>query len=455
MSAMDALLERSRSPGTFVERRRFSLARDKAIEKMKEFSLRDPRQYVLELIQGAVFAKATYIAVDSHRDRIVVGWVGGRPYRREELENLFDYLFANQSHSEYRHVVQLAIALNALLQRKPNVLRVESGDGTSAGTVRLDLDPSGKGTVGVPEAGLAGTYILAEFGGSWFDRFKGRTVTPEQELIETRCRYTPVPILLNGTAPFGYRSSRGFIASKRATQFDDGARRGFIDLSKNTEQGLNIVVGGVIITELQIPELSPLPLRGVICDDTLRKTADQSDIVQDAAFRRMLHAVQPHATDTIRRQRKKSYQPPPLPALIEEPEQAERAGEAVPQVVELEALPDTIEQLEPRPAITMDGLKRIVAVAEATGDRAAVFWTRPDDVELVTASADPARFPFPALVLTPGQARTLEQQLEGVTPGRLSTTADADFVQRMLGRDQDRTRVRVPIAAPRGALVLT
>ncbi|HCH64530.1 MAG TPA: hypothetical protein DFR83_17115, partial [Deltaproteobacteria bacterium] len=76
MSAMDALLERSRSPGTFVERRRFSLARDKAVEKMKEFSLRDPRQYVLEIIQGAVFAKATYIAVDTHRDRLVVGGGG-------------------------------------------------------------------------------------------------------------------------------------------------------------------------------------------------------------------------------------------------------------------------------------------------------------------------------------------------------------------------------------------
>ena len=148
MSAMDALLERSRTPGTFVERRRFSLARDKAIEKMKEFSLRDPQQYVLELIQGAVFAKATYIAVDTHTDRIMIGWVGGRPYRKEELENLFDYLFANQSDSEYRHVVQLAIGLNALLQRRPKSLRVESGDGTSAGTVRLDLDPDGNGTLG-------------------------------------------------------------------------------------------------------------------------------------------------------------------------------------------------------------------------------------------------------------------------------------------------------------------
>ena len=193
MSAMDALLERSRSPGTFVERRRFSLARDKAIEKMKEFSLRDPRQCRMGFIQGAVFAEATYIAVDTHRDRIVVGWVGRAVPTAAKSSETSSTTCLPTSPTASTHVVQLAIALNALLQRKPKVLRVESGDGTSAGTVRLDLDPSGKGTVGVPEAGLAGTYILAEFGGgSWFDRFKGRTVTPEQELVETRCRYTPV-----------------------------------------------------------------------------------------------------------------------------------------------------------------------------------------------------------------------------------------------------------------------
>ena len=56
MSQLDALLARSKQPGQFVERKAFSLAREKAVEKMREFSLRHPEQYVLELIQAAVFA---------------------------------------------------------------------------------------------------------------------------------------------------------------------------------------------------------------------------------------------------------------------------------------------------------------------------------------------------------------------------------------------------------------
>ncbi|MCO4771856.1 MAG: hypothetical protein KDA24_17625 [Deltaproteobacteria bacterium] len=47
MSEVQALLERSRAPGSFVERRRFTLSRDKAVEKLREFALRDPAQYVL------------------------------------------------------------------------------------------------------------------------------------------------------------------------------------------------------------------------------------------------------------------------------------------------------------------------------------------------------------------------------------------------------------------------
>ena len=86
-----------------------------------------------------------------------------------------------------------------------------------------------------------------------------------------------------------------------------------------------------------------------------------------------------------------------------------------------------LPQLPPRSPLTLDGLNRLVAVAEESGDRAAVFWVRGEDAEAVSRSADPARFPFPVMVLRPGQARTLEEALPRTTLGRLATTADADF----------------------------
>ncbi len=54
MSDIAAVVARSRIPGEFSERRTFTLARKRAIQKMREFALADPYYFVLELIQAAV-----------------------------------------------------------------------------------------------------------------------------------------------------------------------------------------------------------------------------------------------------------------------------------------------------------------------------------------------------------------------------------------------------------------
>ena len=208
MSAIEELIARSRAPGTFVERRQFTLSREKALEKLRDFSLRNPRQYILELIQAAVFSGATYIAVDINKERLLVAWVGGRPYTATELEQIMDYIFADRGEMSTRHLTQLAIGLNALLKRNPKLIRIESGDGSPRGTARMDLNPDGEGALGLPETGLAGTYILVEYPRGWLPSLSRRQFHEEEGVIETRCLYVPVPILLNGRAPFGYRASR-------------------------------------------------------------------------------------------------------------------------------------------------------------------------------------------------------------------------------------------------------
>lgn len=448
MSGMDALLARSRSPGAFVERRRFTLARDKAIEKMREYALRDPRQYVLELVQAAVFAGASYIAVDVSPEEVVVAWVDGELLQRSELEDLFQYLFTRQGASQHRHLVQLALGVNALLQRKPRSLRIECGDGTPEGTTRLDLDRRGRATSGLSAEPMLGTYVHASFGGQWLGRFLGERFTPEQGLVETRCRYTPVPILLNGQAPFGYKASRalGGFGGGWSRSFDDGKRRGVIALDEHAERGrVDIVVGGVIITSRALDELGTEPLRGVVCDDSLRKTADQSDIVNDAAWLRLLHSLQPLATELMRRRKGKGWHPPPLPPVPEE-----REG-PVGSVVVPEPLPPTMRQLGLRPPLPLAALR-------ALPPGQPVFWVRPDDAATIGPSADPARFPYPVLLLSPGQALTLDLSLPEHDLGRLATVADADFVRRMLDRHVDEVRAEAALGGtglPPGRLRLS
>ena len=431
MSQLDDLLARSRSPGRLVERRTFTLSRDKAIEKQREFALRHPRQYVLELVQAAVFGKATYIAIDTRPHSLLVAWVGGGKLTARELESLFDYLFADRGDPRVRHLVQLAIGVNAILQRRPRTLRIESGDGVEA--VRIDLDARGQGTLGKPAEPIEGTYLYAEYGGGWFSRFATPSVTGEQALVEERCLYTPVPILLNGTAPFGYRSSSHIeiFGARHQEHFDENGRRGVVAIhsSPNAPTGFRMVVGGVWISSLPLEELATQPLVGVLCDDRLRKTADQSNIVQDHRFIELLHAVQPVATGLMVKARGRNYAPPELPPI---PEVAESTADQVPRGPEAEPLPEAIQMLPPRGATHLPGL-------EDLGD-IPVFYVEPrHQAALLGRTAEPDRFPWRVLVLTEGQVLTLQKALPGVSPHRLTSKADVDFVRRVVDR---RVRLR-------------
>lgn len=439
MSAMAEVLARSRTPGRFIERKRFSLSRDKAVEKLREFALRHPQQYVLELVQAAVFAGARWIAFDIEPDRLLFAYVGGRPLDGDGLANIFDYLFTSGADPANRHMVQLAIALNAILQRNPTLVRIETGDGTPENTVRMDLDKKGVAVLGTPERYLSGTYLLVEFGSGWFDRFVGDAVQPEQALIEERCRYTPVPILLNGSAPFGYRGSRDFHLPGVANQqyFDDGGRRGVLAAPGPlvSQHEVDIVVGGVHVTSVSSQEFTGgPPLIGVICDDGLRKTADQSDIVRDAAWLRLRHALADRIEALVRK-RNKTWHHPPLPPIPQDVVQDKGADQA-PARVAAEPLPEVLALLGPGSEPDLTSLQGL-----DPGDP--LFYVVHDDAAGLGATLDPARFPHRVLRLTEGQAISLREHLPGRSISRLSGVADADFVGRALGLRPDGRAVTV------------
>lgn len=452
MSEIDALLARSRAPGTFVERRRFTLSRDRAIEKLREFALRDPHQYVLELVQAAVFSEARWIAVDVTPTRLLFAWVGGRPLPEDGLADIFDYLFASHTDAETRPMVQLAIALNAILQRKPKLLRIESGDGTVDGTVRLDLDRKGNAVLGSPEEYLAGTYLLVEFGGRWLPRFPQGGLTEEARLIEERCRYTPVPILLNGSAPFGYRSSRRLRLPVGDSQvpFDDGVRRGVLAFPVRAaeEEEVHIVVGGVWVTSAPAAELTGGPgLTGVICDDGLRKTADQSDIVRDRAWLAMRHAVHAPMVQAVRA-RRRNFEPPRLPPVPrdEAPTPRRRKKKRKVRVVEAEPIPDAMHRAGSEDSYGLVTLLQF-------GADEPLFFTTPEPDEALLDALDPARFPYRVLILREGQAISLAEALnrDGIT--RLTSPGDAEFVRAAMERRPMRVALDLTLELPHGVRV--
>ena len=436
MSDLDAILARARAPGPLSERRHFTLSRAQAIEKLRDFALRRPGQAVLELVQGAVFAGATYIAVDTHPDRLVVAWVGTPALEADQLEHLFDYLFADRGTRGQRHLVQLAVAVNAMLRVDRARVRVESGSGAAGDTLRLDLKADGTGVVGRPETTLAGTYVAMERPRPWWRFWDRGVVTEEQVLVEEQCRYTPVPILLNGSAPFGYRASRRIRAFHPGEDvvFDEGpgGRRGSLYLTPH-ESRVDVVIGGVRVTTLALPELGvvqssrfgggvPHCVSGVICDDDLRKTADQSDVVRDDRFAALLEALRDPTTELARRQVPRWACPLPRP---------HPTGPGPDD----DALPVRLEQLAPRPPISLD-------TVASWAVEVPLFWVEPADARTapVRTAADPLRLPLPVFVLTRAQATRLEATL-GRPVAHLADAAAVDLAVRVAAGAHGLTRL--------------
>lgn len=391
---LDALLARSKQPGQFVERQSFTLSRSKALAKMRDFTLRTPDQFGLEIVQAGVFAGARWIFVDADAHACTIGWVGGRSLKRAQLQQLLDYLFVAEGASDDRHLRQLAVAVNVLVRKKPIVLRVESGDGETA--VRLDLDKDGNGTVGTPAESLHGTYVHVRFSEPWFWDTQSRS--PAAELIETECIFSPTPIFVNGDGPYG--SERHVPLTNPMVHEQVLIRRhgrdGWLSLPHMIDPNprVQVVVGGVIVSRRTIPELHE-GLVGVVRDDQLAKTADMSDVVADENWLRFLHAVQ---SDVV------GYLEPLLP-------------EYVPKELDpIEAVVDEDDDV-PRSVPLDDGI-RLVGLAERMPvDRLEAFAdeplyaVHPADAEDVQASLGPWTFPGRVGILDDDQIRTLSAQL--------------------------------------------
>ena len=108
MTSIDEVVSRSRQPEAFSEHKRFTLARSRGIQKMRQFALADPHFYILELIQASVANGATYIDIQCDKDSMGLSYVGGG-YHEHQLTQLFDFLVASREDVEHGDLRLLAL----------------------------------------------------------------------------------------------------------------------------------------------------------------------------------------------------------------------------------------------------------------------------------------------------------------------------------------------------------
>ncbi|MBN1773923.1 MAG: hypothetical protein JXB32_21865 [Deltaproteobacteria bacterium] len=296
MSGVDEIVARSRQAGTFVERRTFTVARDRAIAKLRKFTLASPFDYVLELIQAAVSNGAQYVDLDLHGSRMGLSYVGGG-FAPDELGQLFDFLFASKEDLETADVRQLALGLNALFLFEPDEIVLESGDGTPQHTTRVRITGTDTLEVGRPDTPLRGTYVVARglSGGGLGARSPRRG---ELSAIESRCLTAPVPIVVNSEPLFGYTRARTpkLFGYDRWVPFDEGDLYGAVGLgSTSDDRVFQLLTWGVRIEAVRAEPFPGLKLGGIVCFDRLHKTVDHAAIVRDERLDELFARLRPYA----------------------------------------------------------------------------------------------------------------------------------------------------------------
>lgn len=292
------LLEDLRQDGRVDSTGRFTLDAAKAREKMKQYQLTDPHLYVLQVLQGAIASGATFAHVKTDADDC---WVrhDGRPLSAEQLGALFHSLFASDRDVDARPLRELAIGLNALTGLNPSSVRLECWDGAAGAALTLrDGTESVQPLAACPwPEGGAGVHLHVRQRHSWRTLARFFTGQPEAAAVRNSCRWSPVPITVNGER-VNAEPDLGPHVLVRDLEGPGFRARLVVPQAPADSSTVDVVLNGV---RMPRKELKPVPLevRAVVWATGLTKNASQSDVVDDAAWKGLATSLRAHVRDLV------------------------------------------------------------------------------------------------------------------------------------------------------------
>lgn len=298
MSKTAELIAELQANAEFDSQGAFSLDRDKARQKMRQFQLADPRRYVLLLVEAALLRGATTIAFEIDADDMRMRFDAALEW--EDLDELYTSLFVDRSSVAIQARRELALACNAAMALNPRWARIESWSRTSAGIagVRAILRPDQSDTIERVEQ--APNHVLAPSTEIHVkDRFRPGLVVrfvhdiggslPEELLIRERCALASVPITLDGKR-VSHGLPRDAIA---AVDFQNPGLRGVAGIRPDETQRSAMVLlsNGVEISTTVLNDSVPGLWFWVDCSN-LRKDVSQADIVRsDPSYEALLAEI--------------------------------------------------------------------------------------------------------------------------------------------------------------------
>lgn len=295
MTDVESMLARLRGESELAARGTFSLDREQARTKMRQFQLADPHRWILLLVRAAVLGAATRIRVTVDHESVSTEF-DGRPLGRDDFEELYASMFASSAAPAIQARRELALACNAAMALEPEVLRIESGAGSAA--VAFEMRPDAPDVISECPKATGGTRVRLVLGGSSSAMASllapGRR-GPEQRLLVVACRWSDTVIELDGE-----RISFGLDSAKLRGQPTIGSgvlrRCGFDDAGEPAK--VVVLQDGLVLTTRKPPAL-PRGFLAIVDGTHLRTDVSRTEPVEDEAWAALLDAVRVAGTESL------------------------------------------------------------------------------------------------------------------------------------------------------------
>jgi hypothetical protein len=281
----------------------FTLAVDKAREKLEKFQLPDPRFYILQIVQAIAASGASYLKVN--KDPKLGGYrlvyeFDGPGYTRAELERLYDSLFESGRARDKDRTREMALGLLSCQAR--DVQRIRLSSNGFAWEKRPGHPESCSEEKGLPSE-VHRVEVL------------GRGEASELELLASHCGSCKLSILLNNDPISGLGNRIGLecpwpnflygydlekheiVRMEPAAQALQTERTGVlcegalgIAYGEMQQTTLTLLRYGVQYARRYEPRIKPPMV--VVCEHPgLRKNVSQSDVVEDSVYLKFIEVM--------------------------------------------------------------------------------------------------------------------------------------------------------------------
>ncbi len=293
------------SAGERVAAGRLRVDAARAVDKLREYQLPDPRLWVLEVVRAAVAAGAREVHVSGDADDVRVAWTGP-PLDAHELPRLFDELVDPAPRADRRHLRLLGTGVNTALALDPRWVDVFALDGEGgASRVRFTARLLEVGAEGASErlralaaervtppseAPASGGLVHLRRLPQWdaIPLLVGYGEPRELTIARRCCDDLPVPITV-GQARLGIERSHADLLRLRLGEGLDGFVALMEPSAARAEATLDVAEHGVVLARYTWPiaglegALGPVPLRLYVSSARMPTNASRSGVRVDEA----------------------------------------------------------------------------------------------------------------------------------------------------------------------------